>query len=166
MKNVWCQEKEEEAEAAWVKFEQSEFAPFVGNVGTEWPEPQWTLELVKNVLQSMKKKAAPGLTGVPIGVWLALPQEWHSAVARLLDFVMEGGEWTQQAMEAYVSLIPRRGWGRMWECSVPSRCSNCCIGFSQLAWFGLGDQFCTTSTWETKPWGSEPIVERDTSRSC
>ena len=59
------------------------------------------------MLQSMKKKAAPGLTGVPIGVWLALPQEWHSAVARLLDFVMKGGEWPQQAMEAYVSLIPK-----------------------------------------------------------
>ena len=107
VEKVWRKEKPDEAEASWNTFQASEFAPFVGNVGRGWPEPRWTGELVKEVLRSMKQKAAPGMVGVPVGVWLALPSEWHDAVARLLEHILTGGEWPEQAVEAYVSLIPK-----------------------------------------------------------
>lgn len=77
VEKVWRKENPDEAEASWGAFERSEFASFVPNIGSEWPEPKWTGALVKEVLRSMKQKAAPGMVGVPIGVWLALPSEWH-----------------------------------------------------------------------------------------
>ena len=107
VEKVWCKERPEEAQASWEALLSSEFAAHIPNVGREWPEPEWTADSVKVILQAMKKSAAPGMTGVPIGVWVALPEEWHEAVARLLNFVMETGNWPDEATEAYVALIPK-----------------------------------------------------------
>ena len=111
VEKVWRKEKPEEAQASWERFLSSEFAAHIPNVGREWPEPEWTADSVKEVLRTMKKSAAPGMTGIPIGVWLALPGEWHEAVARLLNYVIETGEWPDEATEAYVALIPKGAGG-------------------------------------------------------
>ena len=53
------------------------------------------------------KQSAPGTWDVPVSVWQTLPDEWHTAVARLLQQVQESGDWPENALNAYVVLIPK-----------------------------------------------------------
>ena len=68
VEKVWRKEKVDEAERSWETFLASEFAASVPNLGKEWPEPKWNGGLVKEVLRLMKKKAAPGMVGLPVDV--------------------------------------------------------------------------------------------------
>ena len=104
---IWRKENPEEAEESWQKLLASEFGPFILNVGKEWPEPVWTKETVKEVFRSLRKKAARGMTGLPIAVWAEMVDEAHQAVAQILENVLETGEWPERALEAYVTLIPK-----------------------------------------------------------
>ena len=104
---IWRREDPAKAEEAWRNFQESQFAPFVPRPAEEWPTPVWTASLVKDALRSVKRTAAPGTWDVPIALWLSLPTDWFDAVARLLAWVQDTGEWPSDLLHAYVALIPK-----------------------------------------------------------
>ena len=95
--------------AAWAKFLASQFGAFIP-VST-WPTSAWTGDRVRAVLRRMREGAAPGMAGVPIAVWRALPDLWMTAVARLLTLVEAAGVWPTEWLDAYVAMIPKSSGG-------------------------------------------------------
>ena len=93
----------------WHAFEQSEFSPFIPQL--EWPHPQWTGPLVAAALGKMREGAAPGIPGIPLAVWKALPDAWLASVARLFTLVELEGAWPTEWLEAYVVMIPKTSGG-------------------------------------------------------
>ena len=55
----------------------------------------------------LREGAAPGLPGVPIAVWKAMPVEWMEAVARLLNLAEMERNWPQEWLRAYVVMVPK-----------------------------------------------------------
>ena len=93
----------------WARFAQSEFGAHIPRV--EWQHHPWTGSVVRSVLGTMREGAAPGLPGVPIAVWKALPEGWMEGVARLLNLVEQEGRWPPEWLEAYVVMIPKANGG-------------------------------------------------------
>ena len=63
------------------------------------------------ILSKMREASAPGMLGVPISVWRALPETWAAAVARLLTLVETAGRWLADWLDAYVTMIPKASGG-------------------------------------------------------
>ena len=93
----------------WGAFDQSEFSPFIPQL--DWPHPQWTGPLVAAALGKMREGAAPGIPGIPLAVWKALPDSWMASVARLFTMVELEGAWPMEWLEAYVVMIPKASGG-------------------------------------------------------
>ena len=98
-----------DGQARWVQFMESEFAEFIPRV--QWPYRPWTADRVREAVGAMRESAAPGLPGVPLGVWKALPDVWAGAIARLFNMAEEEGCWPDAWAEAYVVMIPKSAGG-------------------------------------------------------
>ena len=59
----------------------------------------------------MREGASPGMFGVPISVWRALPEPWTDTIARFFTLVEEQGRWPQDWLDAYVAMIPKANGG-------------------------------------------------------
>ena len=96
-------------DARWTAFLASPFSQHIPTA--TWPTSSWDAARVRASLRSMREGAAPGLTGVPIAVWRALPSPWPEAVARLLNLVESERRWPSSWLEAYVAMIPKSAGG-------------------------------------------------------
>ena len=95
--------------ACWATFLSSRFGSHIPRL--DWPAPPWSADRVRSVLGSMREGASPGSLGIPIGVWKALPELWHGAVARLLTLVELEGRWPAEWCNAFVAMIPKSAGG-------------------------------------------------------
>ena len=93
----------------WDAFERSPFGSHVPRL--TWAHRPWPGPTVQTSLAAMGEGTAPGLPGVPIAVWKALPASWMASVARLLNLVEEEGAWPPEWLEAYVVMIPKASGG-------------------------------------------------------
>ena len=50
---------------------------------------------------------SPGLRGVPVTVWKALPDMWMEGIARLLAEVESSGTWPESVLNACVTMFPK-----------------------------------------------------------
>ena len=82
---VLRQHASEDPAARWNSFLSSEFGTHLPQAS--WPSVPWTEDRVRAALRGMRDDAAPGVTGVPLATWKALPPCWYAAVARLLTLV-------------------------------------------------------------------------------
>ena len=106
---VLCKAAGSDGDLRWGRFMASEFAGFIPRV--RWPHRPWTVSRVKGTMAAMREGAAPGLPGVPIGVWKVLPDVWLGAVARLFNLAERLGTWPADWAEAYVVMIPKAAGG-------------------------------------------------------
>ena len=93
----------------WRLFMASPFGSYIPTA--TWTSSSWTAARVTAALRSMREGAAPGLTGIPIAVWRALPSPWPEAVARLLNLVEAERRWPSVWLDAYVAMIPKAAGG-------------------------------------------------------
>ena len=107
--NVLRQHAAVDEEERWQAFLASPFGKHIPS--TSWPTSTWTAARVVAALRSMREGAAPGMTGVPIAVWRALPSPWPDAIARLLTLVESTGRWPSVWLDAYVAMIPKASGG-------------------------------------------------------
>ena len=98
-----------DGESRWRAFQSSEFYPFIPQLC--WSHQQWTGSTVQAALGKMKEGAAPGVPGIPLAVWKALPDPWLDVVARLFNLVEMEGVWPLEWLEAYVVMIPKASGG-------------------------------------------------------
>ena len=101
---LWCRDNPAQAGDHWRAFAASEFFPHIPRAS--WSEVRWTGELVKEIVASFKR-SAPGTWDIPVPVWQTLPAAWNAAVARLLQHIQDTSEWPDNALDAYVVLIPK-----------------------------------------------------------
>ena len=85
-------------DARWAAFAASRFGSFIPTL--TWPETPWTGARVRDVLRRMREAASPGMTGIPIVVWRALPDAWQDAVACMLQLVEDAGTWPTEWLHA------------------------------------------------------------------
>jgi hypothetical protein len=95
--------------SCWRLFEQSMFGSFIPTL--DWPHHPFTGASVRVALNKMRDGAAPGIPGVPLAVWKALPDSWMAAVAQLLNLVEAEGIWPAEWLTAYVVMIPKASGG-------------------------------------------------------
>ena len=59
----------------------------------------------------MSSTSSPGVRGLPVSLWKALPPAFLSRVAALLNLVEGSGEWPREVLSAYVTMIPKASGG-------------------------------------------------------
>ena len=107
--NVLRQHAAVDEDARWAAFLASPFGAHIPSA--RWPTCTWDTGRVRQTLRQMREGAAPGLTGVPIAVWRALPSPWPEALAQLLNLVEAERRWPSAWLDAYVAMIPKSAGG-------------------------------------------------------
>ena len=107
VKKIWQRDDPTKAAQSWTSMLCSPFRSHITSLKGNWRLPEWTEDFVVEVLRSMKKNASPGMWGIPIWVWLALPSIWHVVTAKVIQWVQDHGEWPEEALDAYVVLLPK-----------------------------------------------------------
>ena len=106
---MWGKNKGQNEAAAWGEFCRSPFHTHIPCC--QFPVEAWTAERVRSVMWAMKEGTSPGVRGIPLAVWRALPAYWEEAIARLLARVEETATWPQAVAEAFVAMIPKSSGG-------------------------------------------------------
>lgn len=101
---VWNRDHNINPEKLWDEYSASAFVDHIPKCN--WPTLSWDADKVANIVKTMKI-SAPGTWGVPVAVWKNLGAEWYEAVALALQNVLETGIWPEEALKAYVVLIPK-----------------------------------------------------------
>ena len=109
VRQVWHMHAEVDAEERWQTFSASPFFPHIPTC--RWPTSHWTSDRIGDILRRMSSTSSPGVRGLPISLWKALPPTFMARVADLLNLVENTGKWPQEVLAAYVTIIPKASGG-------------------------------------------------------
>ena len=59
----------------------------------------------------MRESASPGIRGIPVAVWRSLPEVVLLRVVDLLNLVEKEGQWPEEVVHAFVTMIPKSSGG-------------------------------------------------------
>ena len=107
--DVLRQHASQDPVARWNAFLSSEFGLHLPSAS--WPTAPWTEDRVRAALRGMREAAAPGMSGVPLATWKAMPPWWFAAIARLLALIEHDRRWPTEWLDAYVAMIPKASGG-------------------------------------------------------
>ena len=106
---VWRRLEHVDPSLSWAAFQASRFFHHIPHC--TWPHESWSLERVRSVLGGMREGSSPGVRGIPLSIWKALPDSFLQRVADLLNLVEKESLWPDELLEAYVTMIPEASGG-------------------------------------------------------